>query len=467
VTPRGIADIVKLYAVWCAIALAGCATFNVESANLPLLAPASNLVENDPSLSGNEGDLFVGLAFSGGGMRAAAFSYGILTEFDRIPIRSKNSTTRLIDHVDFLSGVSGGAITAAYFGLNGRAALADFQEKFLMRDAEESLSSVFNPMSVAHAYEGGINGSQQFPRWLDDNLFHGATFRQLGPEHWPRVWINASDIFNRTPFVFSDETFGAICSDLASYPIANAVAASAAMPLIFAPVVLRTFPNRCKSSMPNWIERALREAASPPILKVYANALTRYRDGSMSYIKLLDGGLVDNYGLSGFTIARLSASTPYAPFTARQAARIRRVLFLVIDGGKGPSGDWARTAEGPTAPEIVIAAANTALDSGRRASYTAFDRTMSEWRDALVRWRCGLSAEEQRKYGASNGSSCRDLKFFVGFVSFDDLGRQRADELNSIPTRFKITPQTLETVIGAARDALRANATFQAFLSHP
>ena len=38
-------------------------------------------------------------------MRAAAFSYGILTEFDRIPIRSKNTTTRLIDHVDFLSGV--------------------------------------------------------------------------------------------------------------------------------------------------------------------------------------------------------------------------------------------------------------------------------------------------------------------------------------------------------------------------
>jgi NTE family protein len=187
----------------------------------------------------------------------------------------------------------------------------------------------------------------------------------------------------------------------------------------------------------------------------------------MSYIKLLDGGLVDNYGLSGFTIARLSASTPYAPLTARQAARIRRVLFLVIDGGKGPSGDWAGTAEGPTAPEIVIAAANTALDSGRRASYTAFDRTMSEWRDALVRWRCALSAEELRKLGASNGSSCRDLKFFVGFVGFDDLGRQRADQLNSIPTRFKMAPQTVELVIGAARDSLRANATFRAFLSYP
>ena len=68
-------------------------------------------------------------------MRAAAFSYGVLGELDRTLIRSKNSTTRLIDHVDFLSGVSGGAITAAYFGLNGRSAHSDFRERFLMRDA--------------------------------------------------------------------------------------------------------------------------------------------------------------------------------------------------------------------------------------------------------------------------------------------------------------------------------------------
>ena len=457
----------KLPAVLSAILLAGCATFHIDPANRPLSTPESNAIENAPGLSGDDEELFVGLAFSGGGMRAAAFSYGVLAELDRIQLHSRNSSARLIDHVDFLSGVSGGAITAAYFGLNGRAALANFQEKFLMRDAEESLSSIFNPMSVAHAYEGGINGSQQFPRWLDENLFHGATFRQLGPEHRPRVWINASDIYNRTPFVFSDETFGAICSDLASYPIANAVAASAAIPVIFAPVVLRTFPDRCTSTMPNWIERAQREASASPILKAYANALTRYRDGSMSYIKLLDGGLVDNYGLSGFTIARLSANTPYAPLTARQAANVRRILFLVIDGGKGPTGDWAKTAEGPTAPEIVMAAANTAIDSSVRSSYTAFDRTMSEWRDALVRWRCALSVGELRKYGVSSGSSCRDLRFFVGFVSFDDLGRQRADELNSIPTRFKMAPQTVELVIGAARDALRANATFRAFLSHP
>jgi NTE family protein len=458
---------VKLLAVLCAIVLAGCATMHIDPANLPLATPAGSLIDSDRTLPADDEDVFVGLAFSGGGMRAAAFSYGVLSEFDRIQIGPKQSPTRLIEHVDFVSGVSGGAIAAAYFGLNGRAALADFHGRFLMRDAEESFSSILNPISVARAYEGGINGAQQFPRWLDDNLFHGATFRQLDREHRPRVWINASDIYNRTPFVFSHETFNAICSDLASYPIANAVAASAAMPVIFAPVVLRTFSDRCTAPIPDWIERERSDAAAPPILKAYANALIRYRDGSMPYIKLLDGGLVDNYGLSGFTIARLSANTPYAPLTARQAAKIRRVLFLVIDGGNGPSGDWTATAEGPTAPELVTAAAETAIDSSVRSSYTAFDGTMAEWREAIVRWRCALSVEELRKYGASSGSNCRDLKFFVGLVNFDQLGRQRADELHSIPTRFKMAPETVERVIKAARDALRANPTFQAFLSYP
>jgi NTE family protein len=224
-----------------------------------------------------------------------------------------------------------------------------------------------------------------------------------------RVWINASDIYNRTPFVFSETTFSAFCSDLASYPIASAVAASSAMPVVFAPVVLRAFPDRCTAKIPEWIERAQNNPGAPPILKESAAAIARYRDGSVPFIKLLDGGLVDNYGLSGFTVARLSAETPYGPLTAQQAVNIRRMLFLVVDGGRGRSGDWARTAEGPCGPEIVMAAADTAIDSSARSSFTAFDRTMSEWRDALVHWRCNLSAADHVKYGTPVAWSCRDL----------------------------------------------------------
>jgi NTE family protein len=125
------------------------------------------------------GDGFIGLAFSGGGTRAAAFSYGVLSELDRIEAGPTRQNASLLDRVDYISGVSGGAVTAAYSGLKGRAALADFRERFLLRDAEDSLRTPFTPVSVIRAYQGGVNDAQQFPRWLDENLFDGATFREL------------------------------------------------------------------------------------------------------------------------------------------------------------------------------------------------------------------------------------------------------------------------------------------------
>lgn len=448
--------------------LAGCAT-TIHNApiNRPLATPAVDTFESGSAPPPDNDEFLIGLAFSGGGMRAAAFSYGVLSEFDGTQIRSNRTEAPLSERIAFLSGVSGGAVTAAYFGLKGRAALSDFRERFLLRNAEESLATDFTPTNVFRAYEGGVNDAQHFPRWLDDNLFHGATFREFEGPHRPRVWINASDIYNRTPFVFNDATFATICSDLSSYPVASAVAASAAMPVVFAPVVLQTFPERCAAKMPDWIERAQTNPSAAPIIKEAAAAITRYRDGSVPFIKLLDGGLVDNYGLSGFTMARLSANTPYGPLLPQQAVKMRRVLFLVVDGGRGVSGDWARTADGPTGPEIVVAAADTAIDSSVRSSFTAFERSMSEWQQTLVRWRCGLSAGERGRYGAAARWDCRDLKFHVGRINFAQLGKQRANELSAVPTRFKMAPEEVDTVIAAGRDALRTSSTFQAFLANP
>jgi NTE family protein len=448
----------------CALALGGCATIHNEPLNVPLGAGDAASVDAGRAMPTDSDDLLIGLAFSGGGTRAAAFSYGVLSEFDRTEAGPLRRNGPLLDRIDYASGVSGGAVTAAYFGLKGRAALLDFRERFLLRDAEESLRTPFTPESVIRAYEGGINDAQQFPRWLDQNLFRGATFKDLNAAHRPRVLINASDVYNRTPFVFNDTTFRAICSDLNSYPIASAVAASAAMPIVFAPIVLRSYGDQCQANIPSWIAAAQSNASAPPLLKELAGAIARYRDGSVPYIKLLDGGLVDNYGLSGFTIARLSAETPYGPLTAQQAIKIHRVLFLVVDAGRGPSGDWAQSTDGPTAPEIVTAAADTAVDSSALASFTAFDQTMSEWRDALVHWRCTLSSAERQKLGAAANSDCHDLRFFVGRINFGQLGTLRASQLNSIPTRFNLSKEDVEALISAGQDALRTNSTFRAFL---
>jgi NTE family protein len=300
--------------------------------------------------------------------------------------------------------------------------------------------------------------------WLDATLLEGATFTALLAERRPRIWNNATDIYNRTPFVFGKTAFGAICSDLADYPVAAGVAASAAVPLAFAPVVLEAFPGRCRTPLPHWISRAAADPGAPPLLRAFAKGVRSYRDGSMKYIKLLDGGLVDNFGLSGFTIALESAEAPYDPMSRAEAARLRRILFLVVDSGRGPQGDWADKLEGPSGAELVNAVTSAALDASVRASYTAFEGAMAAWREALVRWRCALStAEVARLRGTEARWNCRDIKLFIGRLAFDQFDAARAARLDGVPTRFRLPADTVDELIAAGGDALVASPTFRAF----
>ena len=258
---------------------------------------------------------------------------------------------------------------AAYYGLKKRKALIDFKQRFLLRNAEENLKMDLSLFNIASGLQGGINDPTVFPRWLDDNLYDHATFKSLLTQRRPFVWINASDIYNRTPFVFGRVLFGALCSDLASYPISMAVAASAAVPVIFAPVVIEGYPGRCPIPLPAWVTRVRRNPDAPPLLRFFADAMYRYHDGEVHYVKLLDGGMVDNYGLAGFTIARLASDTPYGPLEPEEGVKLRRLLFLVADAGRAPAGDWVKTVEGPSGANLITASSDTATGSGAVGSY--------------------------------------------------------------------------------------------------
>ena len=455
---------------WIALAAlaAGCASaIHNDPINVPLSPSAARTIgaatpgSDKPPITD---DVLIALAFSGGGTRAAAFSFGVLTEMDKARVVINGRRASLIDHLDIVSGVSGGSVTAAYLGLRKRAALDDFREKFLLRNAEEAIETDINLITISSALAGGVNDSTRLPRWLDRHLFNGATFGTLRKAQRPLVFINASDIYNRTPFVFSRPAFAAICSDLDSYPIATAVAASAAVPLIFAPVVLKSYPDRCAAKLPAWIARA-RSPNAPLMLKAFADAIGRYREGQVPYIKLLDGGLVDNFGISGFTIARLSADTPYGPLSPQEAVLLRRVLFLVVDAGRGPSGNWVNTVAGPSGADLVVATADTAIDAGTRAGLTAFETVLNNWQQALVQWRCGLSAAERRRLGAPAGWNCRNIKLHIDRIGFDQFDPAREAALNAVQTRFRLPQQQVDMVIAAGANALARNRTYRAFLA--
>jgi NTE family protein len=278
------------------------------------------------------------------------------------------------------------------------------------------------------------------------------------------VWINASDIYNRTPFIFGEIAFNSLCSDIRSYKIADAVAASAAVPLAFAPIVLETYPGGCATSEPEWIVRARRNPDAQPLLRSFAQAIARYHDGSMKYVKLLDGGLVDNFGLAGISIGMLAAQRPYEPMTERQAARLRRMMFIVVDAGRGLSGSWANSLEGPNGMDLVNASSDTAIDASVRSSYAAFSALINDWSARVRRWRCGLSAADRAKLALPANWKCNDLVTFIDRVNFDRLGSDRAAALNAVPTRLVLPPEQVDLLIGSAGEALRGSAPFQAFL---
>src|SRR5439155_4176810 len=87
------------------------------------------------------------------------------------------------------------------------------------------------------------------------------TFSDLLPDR-PRLLINATDLQSGRRFVFCNQSFDEINSDLSKFPIAYAVSASSSVPVVLHQVTLRDFSTTFKQ-----------------------------------YRHLVDGGVVDNLGV--------------------------------------------------------------------------------------------------------------------------------------------------------------------------
>ena len=76
----------------------------------------------------DQNTLFV-LSFSGGGTRAAAFSYGVLEKLQQERIVIGGQSRRLIDEVDVILGVSGGSFTALAYALYGDRLFSEYERR--------------------------------------------------------------------------------------------------------------------------------------------------------------------------------------------------------------------------------------------------------------------------------------------------------------------------------------------------
>jgi len=429
------------------LALSACATASTVPINAPLGGLRADVQGRAPV-----GDDLIVLALSGGGARAAAFHLGVLQGLRETRGRDARP---LSEHIALITSVSGGSVLAAHYALHGEAGLDTFDDAFLAQ--RWRVRGPSSPFGLAGAFGGGLNGPRQLSAWLADNVYGDATMGDL--RAGPRVVLNATDIYNSTPFAFTQFFFDGICSDVRQVRVADAVAASMAVPVAFRPVLIESYAPHCEGP-PAWAPRVLSERDASVNVQQTARAFLNYRgdtNAAQRYVHLADGGVADNLGLLSLQVMRAAEGGP-SPLTAGEAMRARRVLFLVVNAEYVRPRTFQR--EGTDAigvSEMIYAPLDVATEVAKRASIDVWRAQLPALERDLRAWRCA-----QAERAAQAGWRCGDLSVSMDVISFRDMAADEYEALYDTPTELSLPRETVDALTRAGRGVVARNAAVAA-----
>ena len=427
-----------------ALLLSGCGSYGVIK-NEPI---ASADTKREYSLKsyadfGRPNDIAVILSFSGGGTRAAAMAYGVLQELRDTQVTVNGTQKRLLDEVDQISSVSGGSFTAAYYGLNGESTFETFEDAFLRKDVEGHMKwSLFRPIH----WFGSKDRTQRAIEYYQKILFHDATFDQMLRPDGPFIVINASDLATGVRWSFIQGYFDLLCSDLSSFPVANAVAASSAVPVVFNPVVIENYPDCADHQFKISPEVRERMQTDPEMAMLY-DGIQAYDDKQgHKYVFLVDGGITDNLGLRAFSDVINVSGGPKQYLERLHREAPSKVIFIAVDASTHGATDLGETNRQPGILTQVNAMADVQLHR-----YNAATETLV--RNEIAAWAEELSAPD------------RPVKAYFVEITIDSVSQPQLKLfLNKVPTSFSLTNEQVDTLIESARSLLRDQPNYQEFL---
>src|SRR5712692_3935823 len=334
------------------LVLAGCAHYVVNDP-LPGARTGAGYRFDATETASNTNSLFVCLVFTGGGTRAAALSYGVLDMLRNTRIVWKGVEKSLLQEVDCISSISGGSFTAAYYGLFGDRIFTDFRSRFLDVDVEDALiRRAVNPVNwfrLASPYFSRIDLAAEY---YHEKIFDRQPFSALaGRGERPFVILNATNLANGERFEFTQEQFDFLVSDLATYPVARAVAASSAFPFLLSPLSLKNYPHPEGFTLPTDYEEGLKDYDHNRRRYYWARNRAMYvNDKERPYLHLMDGGLADNIGLRPIEASWLRTSVFI--LNLLNDATIEKFVIIVVNA-RPDSGDTISKKESPPGLGVV------------------------------------------------------------------------------------------------------------------
>jgi len=422
----------------------GCASYGVvQNAPEEHVARAQGYSIATWAMQHKGGDINLVLAFSGGGTRAAALSYGVLKALRDTPFVIDGRSKRLLDEVDWITSVSGGSFTAAYYGLHGERIFDDYEDAFLRRDVDSALiRGVLNPLE----WFARTGRTELAVQYYEDYVFHNATFGDMKRDG-PMVVINTSDLGYGVRFSFVQEYFNLLCSDLSTFRVARAVAASSAVPVLFNPVVVRNYAD-CGSAIPAWLtELEKREADDPRLAQMAAGVKTYFDKERRKYAHFVDGGITDNLGLRAIYDVVEAAGGPRSYLEKMHRAPPRQLVVIVVNASTEPRPNMDASNEQPGIIETINAMTDTQLHRYNVATFALM-------REVLAGWAKAVSTPE------------RPVSHHLIELSFEQLASAKEREyFNAIPTTFSLSGEQVDRLVAAGGTLLRNNPDFRRLMN--
>jgi NTE family protein len=392
------------------------------------------------------------LAFSGGGTRAAALSYGVLEELKKTQVGHPCNQHPLLEDVGLISSVSGGSFTAACYALWGDRIFSDFEPLFLKKHVQTGLLlRTLAPWNQVRLASPRFRRSDLAAEYYDHLLFKGATFADLNAHAGrPFLSVNATDLGSGARFEFTQDEFDLLRSDLSQFSISRAVAASSAFPVYLTPVVLKNYSAEQPQPDPEWIKAILEDPSASSRLNYLALEARSYTDGRRRFVHLLDGGLSDNLGLRGAldrAIAREQAfRIPSVPLEIP-----RRIAIIVVDAHTDRNYGWDAKEHSLGLGALLGSVSQAAV------SHYSFE-TIELFREAMAR----LSRERDATRFQTANSHPVELTTYAIELRFNQLADE-ADRrfFNSVPTRLQLPASTVDRLKHLAAVELKKNPEFQ------
>jgi NTE family protein len=450
------------------LALAACQTSQVvmnrplakDNTGAPIYTPGYTLTGllHDP-----KGPILLALAFSGGGKRSAAFAHGALRGLRAMQVIENGRARSLLDDVNYIASVSGGSFPAMHYGLYRDRSFKTFPDDFLKRDIN---AYIFGIYLLPWNWEWLINplfGTNDAMAAVYDRLmFHGATYADLMKQGLPMISVNATDIAGGISFPINQASFDLLCSDLASFPVARAVAASNGFPVLFTPITLTSYRRDCTrypppgAPAPGWDK----DTGTLSRRSVLARNAERQMDPDRTqYLHLMDGGIADNLALRSLSNA-LILLDQQDDILRRLAATTRRVIVISVDGqaAANPTLGQRRVLTG--LGQIFRAVSGTQIDAYNFETLLLADQQIQELTDHIRRIRC-----EQGKI--LDGHDCGDVKGALIQLSLAGIANvAERKRLQAIPTGLTIPDADVDTLVAQGEKLIQTDPTLLGLITN-